>query len=213
MSLLTSENLHCTPNCCAQYWNYNYCTTIIDGEQAWRERDYDRSMGYNNYRGGRGGRSYRGRGRGGRGRSGSFRHRQDQEYQNYAGTDYIPVRYVFYAGAQVITARITSISVTMMLLFGNLSDEFDGDQMKVELMAKLVYLLSGTFPRQLHRNVCFLLFQMLKYEQPDPTYMMSHCLGTFYYNNYMNLDTSTLKEYIRKQMWVLISVLSGMYLI
>lgn len=72
--------------------------------------------------------------------------------------------------------------------------------MKVELIMKLVYFLHGTFPRQMHHEVCFLfLFQMLKYEQPDP-YMMGHCLGTFYYNNYMNLDTNTLKEYIRKQM-------------
>ncbi|XP_014478889.1 PREDICTED: la-related protein 1B isoform X2 [Dinoponera quadriceps] len=105
-----------------------------DGEQTWRERDYyDRSTGYSNYRGGRGGRSYRGRGRGGGrggGRSSSFRHRQEQEYQNYAGTDYL---------------------------------------------------------------------QVLKYEQPDPAYMMGQCLGTFYYNNYINLDTNTLKEYIRKQ--------------
>lgn len=51
-----------------------------DGEH-WRERDYDRSTGYNS-RGGRGGRNYRGRGRGGRGRGG-FRHRYDHEYTNY----------------------------------------------------------------------------------------------------------------------------------
>ncbi|XP_011871317.1 PREDICTED: la-related protein 1B [Vollenhovia emeryi] len=52
-----------------------------DGEH-WRERDYDRSTGYNSR--GRGGRNYRGRGgRGGRGRGG-FRHRYDHEYTNYA---------------------------------------------------------------------------------------------------------------------------------
>ncbi|XP_029667937.1 la-related protein 1B [Formica exsecta] len=56
-----------------------------DGEH-WRERDYDRSSGYNQR--GRAGRSYRGRGRGGRGRAG-FRHRHDHEYTNYATTDYI----------------------------------------------------------------------------------------------------------------------------
>ncbi|KYN02062.1 PREDICTED: la-related protein 1 [Cyphomyrmex costatus] len=50
-----------------------------DGEH-WRERDYDRSTGYNSR--GRGGRNYRGRGRGGRGRGG-FRHRYDHEYTNY----------------------------------------------------------------------------------------------------------------------------------
>ncbi|KAG5317216.1 LARP protein, partial [Pseudoatta argentina] len=50
-----------------------------DGEH-WRERDYDRSTGYNSR--GHGGRNYRGRGRGGRGRGG-FRHRYDHEYTNY----------------------------------------------------------------------------------------------------------------------------------
>ncbi|KAL0121680.1 hypothetical protein PUN28_006877 [Cardiocondyla obscurior] len=55
-----------------------------DGEH-WRERDYDRSTGYNSR--GRGGRNFRGRGgRSGRGRGG-FRHRYDHEYTNYATTD------------------------------------------------------------------------------------------------------------------------------
>nr|XP_012225831.1 PREDICTED: la-related protein 1B isoform X2 [Linepithema humile] len=56
-----------------------------DGEH-WRDRDYDRSTGYNQR--GRGGRS-RNRGRGGRGR-GSFRYRQDHEYTNYTA-DYAQV--------------------------------------------------------------------------------------------------------------------------
>ncbi|KAK2576550.1 hypothetical protein KPH14_005225 [Odynerus spinipes] len=99
-----------------------------DGE-AWRDREYDRP-GYS-FRGGRGGRSYRGRGRGGRGMSrGSFRHRHDQEYPNYVAE---------YA-------------------------------------------------------------QMHKYGPPDPAYMMPY-MGTFYFSNtnFINLDTTTLKECIRKQ--------------
>lgn len=99
-----------------------------DGETL-REREYDRP-GYS-FRGGRGGRSYRGRGRGGRGMSrGSFRHRHDQEYPNYVAE---------YA-------------------------------------------------------------QMHKYGLPDPAYMMPY-IGTFYFSNtnFINLDTTTLKECIRKQ--------------
>lgn len=67
--------------------NCNVIKIANDGEH-WRERDYDRSSGYNQR--GRAGRSYRGRGRGGRGRAG-FRHRHDHEYTNYATTDYIQV--------------------------------------------------------------------------------------------------------------------------
>ncbi|KAG7204418.1 hypothetical protein KM043_004857 [Ampulex compressa] len=42
--------------------------------------------------------------------------------------------------------------------------------------------------------------QMHKYGHPDPAYMMPY-MGTFYFNsaNYVNLDTSTLKERIRNQ--------------
>ncbi|XP_046833296.1 la-related protein 1 isoform X2 [Vespa crabro] len=53
-----------------------------DGETC-RDREYDRP-GYN-FRGGRGGRNFRGRGRGGRGgmSRGNFRHRHDHDYSNY----------------------------------------------------------------------------------------------------------------------------------
>ncbi|XP_034952320.1 la-related protein 1B isoform X2 [Chelonus insularis] len=42
--------------------------------------------------------------------------------------------------------------------------------------------------------------QMNKFGHADPSYMMPY-MGTFYFNNasYINLDTTTLKEYIRKQ--------------
>lgn len=42
---------------------------------------------------------------------------------------------------------------------------------------------------------------MNKFGQADPSYMMPY-MGTFYFNNqnFVNLDTITLKEYIKKQM-------------
>ncbi|XP_023289973.1 la-related protein 1B isoform X2 [Orussus abietinus] len=94
-----------------------------------RERDHERAR--YGYRGGRGGRSYRGRGRGIRGLSrGGFRPRHDADYHDY---------HVAYA-------------------------------------------------------------QMNKYGTADPSYMLPY-MGTFYFNNtnYVNLDKTTVKEYIRKQ--------------
>lgn len=43
--------------------------------------------------------------------------------------------------------------------------------------------------------------QMHKYGHLDPAYMIPY-MGTFYFNNanYVNVDTATLKEYIRNQM-------------
>lgn len=48
---------------------------------------------------------------------------------------------------------------------------------------------------------CFLHSQVNKFGAADPNYMMPY-MGTFYFNNsnYVNLDNTTLKEYIRKQM-------------
>lgn len=72
--------------------------------------------------------------------------------------------------------------------------------MIVELRTFEVYI----FVRfaSLYRDITLSLFSFLqthKYEHTDSGYMIPY-MGTCYFNNANYIDTTTLKEYIRKQM-------------